>query len=379
MSYRPNVRAFRKAQQESKDARGGGTKTPWEAYIFSMDPGETAPIRFLPPLDDEIFIRKSHGFPSETCTAEIPGFNGRCVYCYWNERDETFRGSWYASIRTVMSIIDFRFSHWDLSKEKPEVHTCHEADPNPKRSTCRHCNSSDPAIAERHFGGQKRWEMTDDQRDQVMEVFGKLQRVCIAQSDPNDPASVCGQKIDEIGYCCSNPDCGAEILSERDIQTKDCADIISNEYECPDCKKTDWPMPMLICNSEKHTPIPATIYDKVLEVSCSGTTKTDKKGRERTKKTFNFDRNIAPWSTLKDDLEFFGITGEAQEKMMTPDDLLKRFAPFRLDPSGYAGPEEYAVAVLKKQAEHCKKPLPPGWDEVQGARSTGRSMWTRQR
>ncbi len=134
-----SFKAFRRAQKRDESRpRGGGSKTPWQSYIFKLAAGEDAGIRVMAPPDDDFFDLKSHGWPKQICTAELPGFDGKCVYCYNNERDKEFRNKFYATVRTVACIVDFRFEHWDLSGDKPKVYTCANPEPNPGRVTCRH-------------------------------------------------------------------------------------------------------------------------------------------------------------------------------------------------------------------------------------------------
>ncbi len=125
--------------------------------------------------------------------------------------------------------------------------------------------------------------------------------------------------------------------------------------------ETNWLEPLLICanggsndpgdDDKTHECVEGSIFGRIIEVSATGTTKTVN-GNERTTISYNFDRNVAPWSQLVDDLAAFGLSDEEIEKVATHDDLLKRFAPFRLDPSEYSNNDEYVQAVLKKQIEH---------------------------
>ncbi len=384
--------AFRKAQKKSNAASsGGGGRTPWQSYILKMDTGETAGIRVLSPGDEGFFIFKSHGFPQQICTAELPGFDGKCVYCHYNERDKEFRDAYYAKVRTVACVVDFRYFHWDNSGEKTLVHPCADAEPNPKKVRCRHCKSTNAELSARHFGGQKRWELTNDQRDQLAEVHGKLQAVCVAQSDEDDAESVCGQRIDVLGYQCGNPECSELIITERDMETHDISEALEDTYECEECNQENWLEPILVCESGDHEAEPGSIFGKIVEVTCSGRTVKTKSG-DRTRKSYNFDRNVAPWSRVEDDLAAFGLSDEEIEKTSKHDDLLKRFAPFRLDPGEYGNEAEYVVAVLEKQVEKIndkvkkerdKISLPDGWGDSDdgggGKRSTGGRPWQRKR
>ncbi len=394
---RPGFNSFRKAQQRSQSRRGGGggAKTPWQAWQFEMVPGDSGPIRFLPV---DAFTLTTHNFPRDTCTAFWPGFElldeegeilrdedgmqvpGKCVWCYYNERDKEFREKHYATTRTWMQLIDFRYRHWEKTmvkgKEKILVHTCSESEPNPRRNRCHHCNSTDPYIAERRFAGKVRWEMTDDQFAQVTDTYKKLRGICLAQPDPNDPDSVCEQKIYDVGYVCSNEECQAELITERQLETEDCNERINNPFECPECGNVDYPVAVLVCSSEDHEALPASLFDKILDVSCSGVTKQTQ-GGERTTKAYSFDTSKAPWSTLEDDLAFFGITGEKAQEMMTPESWVERFRPMWLKRNDFGSDEEYVEAVLKKQAEKAGKPVPPEWLGTGGGgnRSTGGRAW----
>tara|TARA_Y100000034_G_scaffold127275_1_gene179819 strand:- start:2435 stop:3565 length:1131 start_codon:yes stop_codon:yes gene_type:complete len=376
-----------------------------------MDPGETAGVRVLPPPDGEFYISKTHGFPAQPCTADLPGFDGKCVYCFYNEVDRDFRDKYYPSVRTVACVVDFRYFHWDMTGDKPVVHVCADAAPAPKRVRCRHCKGTNEEISKRRFGGQKRWELTDDQRDQLGEVNSKLQLVCVAQSDPDDPDSVCEHEIDILGYQCGAEGCEELIISERDMETHDISDALSEEYECETCGETAWLDPIMVCMSEttlsprsammsqklgglhatacEHDAEPGSIFGRIVEVTCSGRQVKTRGGKERTRKSYNFDRNVAPWSKVEEDLAAFGFDDEEIKAIATHDDLVKRFAPFRLDPSEYGGEEEYVSAVLGKQLERINEriknkgdhlELPDGWSaKKSGKSSTGAAPWRRRK
>jgi hypothetical protein len=365
----PGFASFRRAQQSSKDQRGrGGPRAPWTAWSFAMNAGDLAAGRFLPV---EAFILGQHGWPTNTCTCEWPGFEGRCVFCYYNERDDDHRKKYFKKVRTVMQFVDFRYSHWETNGDgKVDTHTCSEVDANPRRNRCRHCASTDPAIAKRHFGGRKRWELTDDQFAQVTDVYGRLQGVCLA----GEGDEICGKRVVDVGYVCSDPECGAELISERQLESEDCSEKISNPMTCPECGREDYPMGVLICDSDEHEPVPGTLFDKAVEVACSGVTK----GNNRTTKAYNFETGAWPWGPIQDDLKKFGFDDEAIEKMIEPDDMHLRYAPMRIKAEDFASPEEYVSAVLMKQAEVCKKPVPDEFKRDQnGQASVGRSTWRR--
>jgi len=390
--------AFRRAQTRMKKKGGSGSRKPWQSYILTLDPEETAGIRFLHPnyegAPDGFYVWKTHGWPKQSCTAEIPGFGGQCVYCYYNERSKEFREKYYPSKRAVACVVDFRYFHWDDSGNKTEVYACADAEPTPRKVRCRHCKSNNKGLAERHFGGQKRWELTTEQSQQVTAVYGKLAQVCVAQDDSDDADSLCGKRIDVVGYKCGNPSCGELIINEDIIRTHDISSIFEEKTECEDgCGESTWLTPVMVCEGggssdpdgdADHKVEAGSIFGKILEVTCSGVTETTRRGK-RTKRSFNFDRNVAPWSHIKEDLAAFGLSDEEIEKVSAHDDLHKRFAPFRLDPSEYDNEEEYVLAVMKKQldaineklSDRSKFELPPGYESESGGRSTGGLPWRR--
>ena len=376
--------AFNKATKKSRNRRSGGSRVPWQSYIFAMEGGDTALVRLLAPEGDDFFEFAYHGFPQKhLCTQNVAGFDGKCVFCHYNEMDKEFRNKWYRAARTIALVADFRYFHYDNSGEKPTAHVCADVGPNPRKVKCRHCKSTNAELATRHFGGQKRWELTDDQLAQVKEVHNKLSLVCIAQSDPEDANSVCGEGIEVLGYECGNEKCKEVIITDRDLELHDVDEALEDEFECAKCGESNWLVPMLECESGEHDAVMGSIFDRPVEVTCSTTTRNTKSG-ERTSKSYNFDRNVADWSTLEENLENFGFDKEAIEKIATPDDLVKRFAPFRLDPSEYKDEAEYVEAVLKKQVEHInekggKVTMPDGWcDDDSGKKSTGRMPWQRR-
>lgn len=394
MSRRPGIASFRRAQSKSRDAKGSrGTRTPWQHFIFTMEPGTTAPTRFLPPprQDDEgnvpfdyPFLYGYHGFnPAHTCTADEavwPEFEGKCVFCHYNDRDDDFRNKWYKGVRTVLQLIDFRYTHWDLSGDKPQVFDCADEGPNPRRPRCRHCLGTDESLKVRHFGGSKRWELSDAQMAQVTDVFMRLQQLCVA--DAKDGEGICNEKIHTLAYVCSSEDCGHEIITERDLMTKDCDEAINSEVECPECGQVDFLTPITMCESEAHEATPATLYDKILDVACSGEAKTNKSGKKRTVKNFSFNESKAPWSMLADDLRFAGIKEEEIDKMMILDNPMERYAPERVRRSEFTDGgnfdlDGYRKSVWEKQSEACKKPVPPGWISGSSNATTGRSAWNR--
>ena len=116
---RPGFNSFRRAQTRSQSRRkGGGAKAPWQAWQFEMVPGDSGPIRFLPVA---AFTLTTHNFPRDTCTAHWPGFElkdkdgniicdeegnpkpGKCLWCYYNDRDKDFQDSHYSVTRTWRS------------------------------------------------------------------------------------------------------------------------------------------------------------------------------------------------------------------------------------------------------------------------------------
>jgi hypothetical protein len=395
-----SFKAFRKAQKRSNERpRGGGGRVPWQSYIFNMALDEEAGIRIVAPPNDDFFDLKSHSWPKQICTAELPGFDGKCVYCYYNERDKDFQDKNYASTRTVACLVDFRYFHWDSSGDKTQVYPCADPEPTPTRVTCRYCKSNNADTAERRFGGQKRWELTDDQRQQLMGVHSKLELVCVGQTNPKDADSICESKIRILGYKCGNSKCAIEIIDEDVMQTHDVSEALGAPFECEECGETEWLEPIMICKNggsndsqdkdKTHNVEQGSLFSKIVEVSCSGQTKKVK-GKDRTTKSYNFDRNVAPFSRLEDDLAAFGLSDEQIKECATHDDLLKRFAPFRLDPSEYKDEEEYVYAVLKKQVKSAfgtdsdseVEKLMPEEYRIGGngaGRSTGGLPWRRKR
>ena len=179
------------------------------------------------------------------------------------------------------------------------------------------------------------------------------------------------------------------MIDEDTLQTHDISEALSDEVECEKCGKVNWLEEVLICSEggsndsddkdRTHKSEQGSIFGRIVEVSATGTEKKVGK-KTRTTISYNFDRNVAPWSSLKNDLAAFGLDDEAVEKAATHDDLVKRFAPFRLDVSEYADEAEYANAVLKKQAEDADVDMPDEYKpEGNGSRrSTGGLPWKRK-
>lgn len=378
-----DVRRFRKKQADAAARqKKSGPRTPWQAYKFAMDVGDEAAIQFKPM---EPFLWEYHGFnPNHTCTSNEdvwPEFKGKCVWCYYCDRDKAFRDKWYQRSSFVMSLLDFRFFHWEMGQKNGRdvvlVHVCQDPNPTPgRRNRCPHCNSTDEFVRERRFGGLKRWELNKTQFNQVTDAYARLQQICV---HVDAEGNVCNHRVFDVAYNCAH--CGHEVLDERALQSEDAAEVINNPYQCSNCGNEDFLKPLNICDSDAHEPVPGSLFDKMLTVTCSGTSK-EVGGKMRTLKNFNFEVKAWPWRSAKDNLGDFAISDEDIQKMLEEEDVRSRYSPaWGVKRADFETDDEWVDAVLKKQAENAKKPLPPEYaDEANGRQvSTGSRAWSRTR
>jgi len=250
-----------------------------------------------------------------------------------------------------VELIDFRYFHKVPNEQgKLTLERCTSDDAVPSRnSRCRWCTHTSASIRERFFGGHKVWEMHGRQFDQIDAANDLLGQTCIHV----DEGKICGKRVYIVGYNC--PACGEEVLTDRDLQTRDEKDIVQQisdpEFECPHCKGKGFLVPQSICDSEAHEPKPATVFDTVMTISCTGEEKTDKRGKKRVERNYSF----APannFTHIYDDLDTHCKGDEPlMEKLVAPWDLAKRYRPERVDATEFKNVEDYVAAVLQKQSE----------------------------
>ncbi len=361
---------FRRANARASSLRPQSGFAPRSMDYYKINVSESGVVRVLDPGDDGFFVFARHwvGRP-HTCTAQWPGFEGKCVYCHYlnlamdarnkgtdTETHKKDLDNLYPGTARLVEVIDYRYFHIVPDGDKQSVVRCGSDDYHPRRSTCQWCAHQDPKIAERHFGGHKLWEFGKNHFNQLGGVHAKLAAVCIAETADG---GICGQGIYTIGFQCSH--CAQhEFITENDLRTKSDEEIdaiISQEHECPVCKKADYPEPVRMCESEMHEAVPATIFDKELEVTCAGETYVDKRGRERKTSTLNFDRSF-PFASVGDRLKEHGFDADQIAAICKPWDLAHRVRPEWLDPAKFTSTHEYIAAVLAAQAKVMQRPNP---------------------
>jgi DNA-directed RNA polymerase subunit RPC12/RpoP len=377
-------RSAKQSQQKEESRRGSsGTFPPWEMEVFTYNVDETGRIRFLDPGDRGPYEKYFHfpqgGFP-HACTLEHPLFDGKCVFCHFDQEAKEqakaqgakSTSSLYRRFERVMELVDFRFMHIIPHPKKQGKETLiqcqHDGPDLPSRVRCNWCRHDNERYKERHFGGHKVFEMNKTQWGQILGLHNKLGRTCIhmdVDGDGNpDPETFCGQEVYPVEYKCSS--CGHTVLDDDKLATMSDAALFKYtdfEYECEKCGEKDFLEEVSVCESSKHDPKQASLFDKMIEFTITGEASsfTNNRGEEQkyTKKDFSFDTG-QPFTYLDDDLETLGFPPEEAAEMIKLWDLDWRFRPERKDPKEYTSDDAYVDAVLDAQAESLKKPNPYG-------------------
>ncbi len=367
--------AFRNARRQAEQLAPTTAYDPWEAEIYKIAAGERGMVRVLAPANDELLVLKRHWLPGagpRTCTSEWPGFEGHCVYCHYLHQAQQARNAGgslteqqqkdidklYPRLVYAIEVIDLRFYHRVKGSDgKIAFERCMSDEILPQRNRCRFCNSHDPSVAERFMGGHKVWEMGKTHFQQLYAVNDILGQTCLHYDQAT--GQVCGQDVFPVEFVC--PHCQMHAwFEEHHLQTEPpekILEFIEQEHECPKCGKRGYPKEIQMCASEAHDPVPATVFDKTLEVNCAGEVKTDRSGRQRKYTTLNFDRS-QPFSNIQNDLQGYGLDDAELKALLQHWDLHHRFRPERVDRSKFSSDAEYVAAVLDVQAKQLKRPNP---------------------
>lgn len=372
--------AFRRAQQTAATMKPQGDGfDPWSAKNMQLENDESALIRVLDP-GDNFYVTRSHWRGgSRTCTSELPGFGGRCVYCYYQEKAEKGskdKSDLWPRVSTVVELIDFRYFHrvkekGKDGKERNVFARCASDDAVPKfvrGRSCPHCQSNDPIVRERHFGGHKKWELSDDNFDQIRAVDDKLAEICV---HIDDDGKICGKQVFVVGFACS--ECGEPLLDEKTLTAMgddQIADFAYNDQKCPKCKHEGWPKEVCVCESEAHEAVRGSIFGKTLEVTCSGHVTIDKRGKEKKTKKYNFDRSRA-FSSVEDELVAHGYTGDKLGELLEPWDFRHEYRPEFLDPAKYDDEAAYVAAVFEAQTKNMGQGFSNPYKSESSGGSTG--------
>lgn len=371
---------FREASSKAPPPSGRKfEKTPWELDNYKLEPGEAGLARVMKPEGD-FFSRTFHFWNRPgTCTADIPVFGDKCVYCFYHQKgyEEAKKqgkgpdgkeaknkyDKLWKRLEYVVEVIDFRYSHLGKDPEDPEkpiLVPCANLEPLPKRSRCPQCLKGETRI----FGGRKMWEVSMPQFRALTKVDAQIGENCITRMPDQ---SVCGRKINLIGFACAN---GHTLMTEEQVigmPPEKLNEYVTSAVQCPECGVEGLPIDMIVADDDCPvcagcTPVRASLFDKNIEISCVG----QPDGKGGTKKTFNFDRS-QPFTNVDDDvwnyIQGIGIpTQEELEKkldeILKPRDLAYAFRPEWVNRDKFDSDEAYVMAVLDKQADALKLPNP---------------------
>jgi len=403
-----STRDFRRARREVKDASGrkDWERRPWTADNFQMEHGErAAPIRIMDPGPSGLLVIAQHQVTtwgsSLTCTAKMDGFDGRCVACYYHQQAAPKSADnrlLYRRVKTVAALIDFRMEHEiEVPKKKGEgmkkvrTRCAHDTRTLPKggrrssRSRCKHCESRDPDVARRHFGGKKKWEWSNPLREKLYTISQGLAETAFWQEDVGSSHQL---EAYTIGYRCGN--CATEIVDEDDLRRMDDeerAKVANTVFECPLCTESqgeafddhDLPEEVWIGvgaypeghqnageEFEKGMDEPgvfrAGLYDKDIEVGVSTTTREGSSDKFRE---YSFDKSAFDFGPPEDRLERMGFTEDEIADLLRPMDVADKYRPQFLNPDkdefktdGEKDVEKYVQAVLESQARQMGRESP---------------------
>jgi hypothetical protein len=373
---------FRKSASRVKDRksqnRGYSDRPAWAVNNFTMDAGERpGKIRVLDPGDEGFFPIDYHrvGGREQTCTCDIPAFNGRCVYCYYYDqadRDTHDRNNLYQRFRWIIELIDFRFGHEITEKredggDRKIVARCLSDDSIPKFKRgrqCPHCASG----VERVFGGHKIWTLTSKQFEPFRNLDAQLQQTAYkVENEGTDEEKIILLESYTTGFICAN--CGDACVIEykgEDLQLDEKAvgklgnddpglleEWASEEYECPGCGHTGEPVEEWVAvdddNNEYEGCERVTLFDQSLKVTCSAIQRGKKTYRD-----YNYNESEYAMCHVLEELEGYGFSDEELEELLKPWDLWHMNRPQWIDPNNekYKDDEDaYVAAVLESQAK----------------------------
>lgn len=393
--------------EKEKAAKKKGKGKLWEMEEFQLHIGEEAMVRCLPlPEGTDPYVRKFHwpqGSGPKTCTAEIPEFGAKCVYCHYdqehkaeqqklaeaararNEKHDKVASRLNQKTVTVLEVVDFRYYHIVPGEgDEKEVMRCNVEGPEADGERCEFCASEDAAVQARVFGGGRRWQLKDDQLGQLFEAHKRLQKICV---HVDEKGKICEKEAYVVEVTCGS--CGEALIPSEKVRrmpSKELELALKKEYKCGKCGHEGYADVAAACKSGEHDAVRGSIFDKNLVVTCSGEEKKlafAKPGEKSTweDKVLNFDTTACPFESITDSLSNWGFEDEKIEEICKPKDLAWKFRPEFLDPKKYPNPDTYVEAVLNSQAEMLKKPNPFGTTTTTntgGFRGGGRSFQPRR-
>jgi hypothetical protein len=237
---------FRDAQKTAKQHSGPSYDVKdWDKYRFRMDPGQDVDTFVCDPGEHGFPYRTKHfskGMP-RVCTCDIPMFEGKCNYCFYNDKDPD--KSYGSGGMTLVELIDFRFFHHtiDTSGKKPrlvyqrcifdEVKVDASATGRGRGRSCKYCESTDPKVKQRHFGGRRIFELGAKALDLLVATNLSLSWRCLHR---NAEGAFCGETIYPIGFSC--PACKQTVVDEVTLKGLDDDEYLayqSKSQPCPHC------------------------------------------------------------------------------------------------------------------------------------------------
>ena len=388
---RATFRRSKKAAKEMSKSGGGGEYGPWGLENYQMEIREQpAMARFLNPGDEGFLVISQHrlGYKTHTCTSEMAEFDGKCCFChYWAaaapKSDD--KKNLYPRTTTVAELIDFRYHHIveEIPKGKTEskkvLKRCafNEAVPargqGRSRTSCKWCDSKDPKVAERIFGGHKIWELSNKLRDRLDGIDTDLGHTAFLIDDGQTVAL----QAFTIGFRCAN--CKELLLDENKIREMigesgdEVEAFAAEDQECPHCHHIDLPEEVWVAEGEvggeafeldmdEPSVVRAGLFDKNLEVTCPGESR--KQGKTESEfRAYDFDKSRYDWGNAVDDLVSHGLKEDEISEMIKPWDLPHRYRPefisrAKYEENGQFDTESYVAAVLEAQAKALDRPNP---------------------
>lgn len=374
--------------RERERAAAKGSKRAWGSDTFELAVTESAKMRFLAFQEStgQPYTRTFHwpaGMGQKTCTSYMEEFGGKCVYCYYDQKfveeqkiakaiatknnDKSFKSTssrLKKQTQVVFEVVDFRFYHVTpvVKDDAKEMRVCNVDGPDADETRCEMCADSDATIAARVFGGGRRWEVKNAQVPQIFDAFAQLQKLCVfAMPD----GSACGKETYTVDLLCSNPECAVELLPSSKVtmmNSKTLSEFLNKPVKCAACGTEDYPRQESACKSKAHAGVRASLQDKNLLVSCSGTKEKTFDGTEYEKKTFSFDIKSEPFESIEDSLLAWGFEEAEITKICAPQNLDWKFAPERISRKKYSDDDTagYVQSVLAEQADSLKKDNPYG-------------------
>ncbi len=402
--FRRTKKRDRSLTKERRTGNKFPERAPWATERFQMQIGEPAGrIRILNPGDDGFLTINQHrtnGWKTHTCTEDQPGFDGDCVFCnYWAkaEKGTEDKRNLYPKTMTAVELIDFRYHH---IVERPNrqgemrkvVVRCEYDTPEiPTRGRgpkCPHCeDAKDPGstTSERFFGGHKVWEMSSKQRKMLEAINTELGGTAFYK---DHEGYVTELNAYTIGFRCNS--CHHEALSEEQFNSmtdEEVDDFASDDWTCPECGNVDLPEEVWIgedveqneYNMDDDSVYRASIFDKDIEILCTGDKLNLGNGETRDVRSFSFDKSKFAFGLVSASLEEMGLDEQGVEDALAPWDLMDKFyRPEFLrtqkfeDEDGNVNFDAYVDAVLDRQAAALKRDNPfPKRSDDSGAVSSG--------